>query len=167
MDAGSIAKTFIDFYHSAFFVVIKFLLAIYSIVLILNLAMIVILRGFGRDYRVTFVGTNLPSQKSTRKKWKKIINRLESGNSAQYKIAILEADSLADRILDFIGHKGENMPDRLSQLDESHLENAEDLAKAHQIRNNIIHDKEFLVSRETAEEVLGIYEKFLDHFELI
>ena len=167
MDTGSIADIFITFYHSAFFAVIKFILSIYTIVLILDLAMIVFLRGFGMDIRVTMTGVYIPSRKATRKKWLRIKKRLESGSDTQYKAAILEADKIVDELLDRIGHKGENMPHRLSQLKPGQIENAEELVRAHEVRNNIIHDKEFSVSREQTEEVLGIYEKFLEHFGFI
>jgi len=167
MDTGSIAEAFISFYHSAFFAVVKFILDIYAIVLILDLAMIVILRGFGRDFRVTMGGIDIPSRKATGKRWQKIKKRLESGNSDQYKAAILEADKMIDELLDRIEHKGENIPDKLSQLKPGQIENAEDLIKAHEVRNNIIHDREFAVNRKKTEEVLGIYEKFLEHFGFI
>jgi len=167
MDTGSIVDFFINFYHSPFFAFIKFILSVYAIVLILDLAMIVMLRGFGKDFRVTMSGIYIPSKKVTRKKWQRIKNRLESGNSSQYKIAILEADKMIDELLDRIGHKGENMPHRLSQIKLGQIDNAEDLIKAHEIRNNIVQDKEFEVNKETAEEAIGIYEKFLEHFELI
>ena len=77
MDTGSITEIFINFYHSAFFAVIKFILGIYAIVLILDLAMIVILRGFGRDFRVTMAGVYIPSRKTTGKRWQKIKKDIE------------------------------------------------------------------------------------------
>jgi hypothetical protein len=164
---NNLGQNLVNFYHSAFFVVIKFIMGIYAIVLILDLAMVVILRGFGRDFRVTMAGINIPSQKVTARRWQKIKKRLESGNTDQCKAAILEADKMIDELLDIIEHKGENIPDKLSQLKPGQIEDAEDLIKAHEIRNNIIHDKEFAVSREKTEEVLGIYEKFLEHFGFI
>jgi hypothetical protein len=167
MDYGPITEAFINFYNSAFFAFIKFLLSIYAIVLILDLAMIVILRGAGKDYRISKLGINIPSKKKNIKRWQKIKKRLESGNVSQYKVAILEADKMVDEILDLIGHKGENMPHKLSQVKPGQLENAEDLIRAHEIRNSIVKDKEFEVNRETAEEVIKIYEEFLKHFDLI
>ena len=167
MDSNFISLIFIDFYHSVFFGVIKFLLVIYSLVIIADIVLMVILRGFGKDFRMMMRGMNVPSKKTTRKKWNKIRRRMESGDAAQYKLAILEADGLVDWILTLMGYKGENMPEKLSQMSKVHFEDGESLEKAHQIRNNIVHSREFSMSREQAEEIVGIYEKFLEHFELI
>jgi hypothetical protein len=167
MDAKTITEIFINFYHSSFFSVIKLILGIYATVMILDIVMVVILRGFGKDFRVTMSGVYIPAKKATRKKWQKIKKRLESGSDPQYKLAILEADTMIDKILDQIGHKGDNMPHKLSQIKPGQLEHAEDLMKAHEIRNKIVQDREFKITKETAQEAIKMYEEFLDHFELI
>jgi glycerol dehydrogenase-like iron-containing ADH family enzyme len=101
------------------------------------------------------------------KRWMKIKKRLESDNPSQYKVAILEADKLADEILVYMAYKGANMTERLEEAKVEQLEDKEALIRAHKIRNQIIHQSDFPVDKELAEGTIAIYEKFLHHFEFI
>ena len=155
--------------HSPAFLVIKMFLAVYSLILIYDIVLIAMLRGTGKDFRMVFRGMNIPAPSSGRmtKRWLKIKNRLESENLSQYKVAILEADKVADEILVYMGYKGTNMTERLDEAKVEQLEDKEALIQAHKIRNQIIHQPDFSVSKELADETIAIYEKFLHHFEFI
>lgn len=165
---SEVLKFFQLFLHSPFFLTLKFLLAIYVSVLFANLVMLLILRGFG-DVRATFKGMNLPlvSPAKTRKSWNKIKARLETGDGNQYKLAIIEADKIVDKIISSMGLKGKNMIQRLETLKPRQIEDAENLKIAHKTRNQIIIDPSFQIDKEKAAEVLEIYEKFLVKFEFM
>lgn len=163
-----VANFFKNFLISPFFLTVKFLLAIYITVLFADMVMLVILRGFG-DIRTQLKGMNLPlvSVKKMRKKWEKIKNRLSLEQESQYKLAIIEADQIVDKIVSSMGLKGKDMIERLESSQMGKIEYSEELKKAHQFRNKIIHDESAKVSKETAKEIVGIYEEFLNQLELL
>lgn len=162
-------KYFMEFYNSSFASMIKILLGIYSIVLLVDIVLLLILRGMGSDIRTLLKGMDMPvaAKGKMTKRWQKIAKRLETGNASQYKIAILEADKFVDEILAGISHKGENMSERIEQMNPGQLENVEDLARVHRIRNEIIKDKDFMVDEKTARETVAVYEDVLKSFEFI
>lgn len=104
--------------------------------------------------------------KRTFKQWIKITKRLETGREADYKLALIEVDSLLDEILNKIGHKGESLGEKLKQLDSNALPNLEQVWQAHKVRNNVVHDPDYRLTLERAKNVMGIYEQALRDLEM-
>ena len=104
--------------------------------------------------------------KKTFKQWAKVLKRLETGKEADYKLAVIEADSLLNDILKKMGYKGETMAKILEQLDATILPNMEQIWKVHKIRNNVVHDPDYELSLEQARKILGIYEKTFRTLEM-
>jgi hypothetical protein len=82
-------------------------------------------------------------------------------------VAIIEADEIIDNLIKRMGYKGENMGERLSGINPGQIENIEDLKKAHETRNRIIHEEDFRLTKDQAEEVMKYYEDFLRYFEVL
>lgn len=167
--ASNVAEVFNSFLNSGFFIFVKILIAIYVIVLFIDLILLLVVHGLGEDLQKTIKGTTMPiaSQKRMRKMWNKIEERLETGSLSQYKVAILEADNLVDEILLKIGYQGSNMGERLEKIDSKQVEEFNDLKKAHQIRNKIIYDKNFVINKQEAKKAIIPYREFLEDFEII
>ncbi len=104
--------------------------------------------------------------KKTFKQWAKVLKRLETGKEADYKLAVIEADSLLNDILKKMGYKGETMAKILEQLDSTILPNIEQIWEVHKIRNNVVHDPDYELNLENARKVLGIYEKTFRTLEM-
>jgi len=104
--------------------------------------------------------------KRTFKQWLKITKRLETDREADYKLALIEVDSLLDEILNKIGYKGESLGEKLKQLDHNALPNLEEVWQAHKVRNNIVHDPDYRLTLERAKKVMGIYEQALRDLEM-
>ncbi len=104
--------------------------------------------------------------KKTFKQWAKVLKRLDTGKEADYKLALIEADSLLNDILKKIGYKGKTMAEMLEQLDSKTLPNIEQIWKTHKIRNNVVHDPDYKLSLEDARKALGIYEKTFRDLEM-
>ena len=103
--------------------------------------------------------------KKTFKQWLKITKRLETGGEADYKLAVIEADSLLDEVLNKIGYKGESLGERLKQLDPGILPDFKKVWQAHKVRNDVVHDPDYHLSSEEAKKVMGIYEQVLRDLE--
>ena len=170
--AGGFQNFILAFSQTNFFAVIKFLLGIYAVVVLADIFLLLIQRGLSGDIRDTRFGMNIPKEFVTgknklKKNWEKIRARLEVGNESAWKVAIIEADNLVDDLITRMGYPGENMGERLAGINPGQIENIEELKIAHEVRNRIIHEKDFRVEKEKAQEILGCYENFLKYFKAL
>ena len=166
----SLTSSLVGLYHSPLFLVFKILLAVYSVVVFADIVLLLVLRDVAQDVRVGARGVNMPvvSKSKLQKRWNKIKERLKSENISQYKLAIIEADSLVEEFLGGIGYRGENMTQKLEQVSELHLDDhRETLSEVHKLRNRIVHEANFEVDRQTAQNALEVYENFLRYLEFL
>jgi hypothetical protein len=167
-----LSKEIADFYNSGAFAVIKFILGIYTVVLVVDIVLLLFQRGLGADFREGLLGVNVPKELIKKKdklklEWGKISKRLESGNVSEYKVAVIEADNLIDDLIKRMGYQGENMKERLNVIPAGHLNNLEEIKAAHEIRNKIIHEENFSLSKEEAKKILHDYSELLRMFEVL
>jgi len=157
------------FAHSFFIAAVKFFLFVYVLVLLVDLAILLILRGVSTDLKKTFFGSERPLLRRSTiiSRWEKILSYLQDDNQSQYKVAILEADAFADEILSGIGYKGATMAEKIIGIHDGQLETKDELAAAHQIRNRIVYEKDFALSLEDTQKLLDTYRKFFDELELL
>ena len=104
--------------------------------------------------------------KKTFKQWAKILKRLETENETEYKLAVIEADSLLDEILKKMGIEGEVLGEKLKQIKSGILPNLEEVRQAHKIRNNIVHDPDYRLNLAEAKKVISIYEQTFRDLEM-
>mgnify|MGYP001499145083 CR=1 FL=1 len=91
--------------------------------------------------------------------WNKIIQRLEGATESDYKLAILEADSMLDDVLKKLGYRGESLGDRLKLATNNVISNIDDVWKAHNIRSSIVRDPNYQLTLEETKKTLAVYEK--------
>ena len=101
------------------------------------------------------------------KEWKKIEERLDTGLESEAKLALIEADSLLDETLKWLGYPGESLGERLEKLVVDILPNLAEVQEVHKIRNNIIHDPTYKLNLEEARKALAIYEKSLINLDVL
>lgn len=151
---------------------LKIISAIISIVLGWAVLLLIFKSGYTGYVKtnIQFLKGEYEPLKATNKvnrEWDKIKQRLEAGDEANFKIAIIEADKLIDDLLKNMNYPGESMGDRLKLIDESKLKSVQELWNAHKVRNNIVHNAEFKLSYREAQRVIEIYEKVLKEFEAL
>jgi hypothetical protein len=113
------------------------------------------------------IGTpSLPKKRMT-KKWNAILKKLETGDESNLKLAVIEADKILDDLLKKIGYQGENMGERLKQLTPAQIANLEALWQAHKLRNSIVHDPDFRLTRSQAENAIKIYQRTLEDLQAL
>ena len=157
-------------YDSPLVFVLKLLIGVYIFILLADLVMLLILRDVPSNVRTSMRGMDIPviSKKKMLKQWAEIKSRLSSGDASQYKIAIIEADSLVDKILGGIGYSGRSMGEKFDQIEPAHLDShRETLKEAHNIRNRIVNEEEFSLDQKSAENVIQVYEDFLKYLEYL
>lgn len=101
------------------------------------------------------------------KTWHQIKMRMEAGTEPEAKLALIEADALLDDILRRLKYPGESLGDRLEKMSTDVISNLDEIKKAHQTRNNIIHDPSYRLDVEEAKTIVAAYEKSLFSLEAL
>lgn len=113
------------------------------------------------------LGKDYISKRRSLKGWKQILERLKSPEQNSWKLAILEADHILDKILKMSGYIGTRLEEKLDLITEAQLSNVEDIRKAHKIRDKIATDPTFQIAKEEAEHLVSIYKKSFVELNLI
>lgn len=165
---AGIAQALVNLYNSAFFSIIKFIVGIYIIVIIIDIILLMMQRPLGSNIKETRLGMDVPKELVRRKyktklkaKWEPIKKRMENDNEAQFKLAIIEADDLIGDLIIRMGYGGNNLGEALEAVPVGQIENIDDIKQAHTLRNRIIHDDSFSLTKDQAEKAMAAYEEFL------
>jgi len=98
-------------------------------------------------------------------RWNVVVSHLESGNEAEWKIAIMEADSILAGLMRASGYHGDTLGEMLKGVDRSDIPSIESAWEAHRIRNQIAHEgsRHSITLRET-RRIIGLYENVFRDF---
>lgn len=100
-------------------------------------------------------------------RWKNIIRRLETASEEEYKLAVIEADTMLDASLKRIGFTGETLADRLGKVNVAIVPNLPEVREANRIRNNIVHDPSYRLTLSEAKRIIEIYQVTFQNLDLI
>jgi len=108
-----------------------------------------------------FLLTTAFPKRQLNKSWQKILSRLNENDEANLRLALIEADNLFDDLLKQMQLPGESMADRLKYLDSSQVSNIDEIWQGHKLRNIIVHNPEYPITRNEIEFGVRAYEKAL------
>jgi len=94
--------------------------------------------------------------------WEGVLSHMNSASESDWKLAVMEADKIVDRILLLKGYKGESMAERMTSIDKEELESIELLWEAHKVRNRIAHKPGFRLDYNQAKKIVSYYEEVLN-----
>jgi hypothetical protein len=101
-------------------------------------------------------------------RWKKVLDYLFSANENDWKLAVIEADSMLSDLLTQLGFKGENIGDKLKQANRDTFRSLTAAWEVHNIRNKIAHEgASFELSLHEAKRVIALYEQIFQEFGYI
>jgi hypothetical protein len=101
------------------------------------------------------------------RKWNTIEQRLKSGREDEFKLAILEADSLLGETLIKMGYKELTIEENIKKVGSNVLSNIDTLITIRQIRNNIVSDPDYKINLDQAKRTMAIYKKAFSEIQLI
>ncbi len=104
-----------------------------------------------------FLNYKIQGTKKMAKQWNKYLTRLKIDSMSGWKLSIVEADTLLDSILQRMGIEGENLNEKIENLNVEIVPNINNLKKARRISENIIQDPGYHIEIKEAEKVLEIY----------
>ncbi len=120
-----------------------------------------------REQFLDILGKGRVSRSRSLKAWKQIMERMKSEEQNQWKLAILEADHILNEILKMSGYLGSRLDDKLDLITPAQLANIDSVRNAHLMRDKIAKDPTFEITREEADEVIGIYKQTFKELNLI
>lgn len=150
---------------SGWFLIAKIIFIVFSL-FFLGVIIFVLLRSKWLKYRLLedlseFLTYKPYGVRRMVKQWAKTTGRLATALESEYKLALIEADSIFDDILKRMGYAGTTLEERLEKLTSATLPNIDQIWEAHKIRNNIVHDPDYRLSLDEARKTLETYEQAL------
>jgi hypothetical protein len=101
-------------------------------------------------------------------RWVKILDHLFSINENDWKLAILEADTMLFDLLIEHGFKGETLGEKLKLANNISFPSINLAWEAHNIRNKIAHEgSAFPISLHETKRVIALYEQVFQDFKYI
>lgn len=158
---GGIINWFLVDYH---FFLVKVFFGFLDFFLFIGILILVEKTGYWTDViwddlKVFWLGEKEAVKK--KREWKDVQKLVESDRESDLKMAVIEADKILDSVLKEMRIEGENVFEKLKNLDPSIISNLSDLKKAHLFRNKLIHEGSFKPSRSELKAIISIYEQAL------
>lgn len=100
--------------------------------------------------------------------WIKTLNYLFSQHGSDWKLAVIEADSMLEGLMTELGFKGETLGEKLKSANQDTFHNLSSAWEVHTIRNKIAHDgASFELSQHEAKRVIALYEQIFRMYGFI
>ncbi|HEY9582950.1 MAG TPA: hypothetical protein VJK09_01385 [Candidatus Paceibacterota bacterium] len=109
----------------------------------------------------------LPISRKHTEAWQEIVEHIKSDNEADWKIAILEADSLLGELVEGLGYPGDNLGEKLKAVPKGEILSLDSAWAAHKMRNRIAHEGNLKLSRRDLGETLAQFESVFREFDYI
>jgi len=101
-------------------------------------------------------------------RWEVVQSHLNSNTPGEWRLAIIEADSMLDDVIKKMGYEGESLGERLKAIDQSDLSSVQSAWEAHKVRNQIAHEGSgFQLDHREAKRIIGLYETVFKEFGYI
>lgn len=100
--------------------------------------------------------------------WGRVLGYLFSQHSSDWKLAVIEADSMLETLLDQLGFKGETLGEKLKSANQKSFPKLTNAWEVHNLRNRIAHEGlNFDLSQHEAKRVVALYEDIFRTFGFI
>jgi len=99
--------------------------------------------------------------------WEKILKLIGSDNPNDWKLSIIEADKMLETVVNTFAVPGDNIGDKLKNIEKSDFITLEEAWQAHKVRNQIAHEHDFHLSQRDARIAIDNFEKVFKEFDFI
>jgi len=144
------------------------LLAVFSIVVIVYsiIRILEIKKSEREKYAFATISVGVENGEN-HKKWQSIVEKANSENPSDLKLAIIEADAILDDMVKKMGYSGDDLGERLKNIELSDFNTLPQAWEAHKVRNKIAHEGNFILTQREAKRIVGLYRKVFEEFEYI
>ncbi len=107
-------------------------------------------------------------EKKLNPRWKYILTLVESPNESDWRVAIIESDSLLEETLRDKGLVGDTMSELLDEAQANGYQRIQDAWDAHIVRNKIAHEgQSFPLTQIETRRVTRLYQNIFEELEVI
>lgn len=166
-----VVQTYVEHYLGPYLPTINLVLTIISMVWVVGIVYVLIrTREINsleyRKYKSIDVEQEEVFEHDTQ--WEVVQNHIRSEVSAEWRIAVMEADTMLDDALKRAGGKGDSLGERLKSLSPGSFQSLQSAWDAHKVRNMIAHEGvNFQLTQREAKRVIDLYEKALKELKYI
>ncbi len=101
-------------------------------------------------------------------RWRTVLKHSNSNYPSDWKLAIIEADTLLDTLVERTGFPGATLGERLKNADPGVFRTLRYASEAHAVRNRIAHEgSAFTLSEREAKKTIRLYEEVFREFDYI
>lgn len=112
--------------------------------------------------------TDMGDQPHKNERWERILNYLNSDSPTEWRLAILDADIILDKMLTKSGYHGEGVGEKLKQVERSDFQTLDSAWEAHKIRNTVAHSgSDTILTKRTAKKAIDLYRQVFEEFKYI
>ncbi len=105
---------------------------------------------------------------SKNEQWGKVLGYLFSQHASDWKLSIIEADSMLEALLGQLGFSGDSLGDKLKSANQESFPQLTTAWEVHTIRNRIAHEGlSFELSQHEAKRVIALYEQIFHAYGFI
>ena len=105
---------------------------------------------------------------SKNERWVKTLHYLFSQHMGDWKLAVIEADSMLEELVNQLGFKGENLGEKLKAASHDNFRHLNFAWEAHAVRNRIAHEgTSFEFPQREAKRVIALYEQIFRDYDFI
>lgn len=102
------------------------------------------------------------------RRWQEVEAHVQSNNPNDWKLAIIEADVMLEKMLEEAGYAGTTIADRLRSASTRSFGTVEDAWAAHRVRNQIAHGgTDFVLTQKMAQATIIQYKKVFQEFGMV
>ncbi len=126
---------------------------LFATVVYVKLRLIDLKRADEEKYKNHFIKPeDLPKLTPEQERWNKIEKLFASPSESDWRIAIIEADTMLDEFIFTLGYPGSNLGERMKNINKQYFPALDIAWDAHKIRNRIAHEgMEFHLSERDKE----------------
>jgi hypothetical protein len=151
-----------------FFVFQLFSFALMVVFFVGIVLLVVKINELGRKARKETLHRRVRVQKIKSTRWDIVETHLASAHPAEWKLAIMEADSMLEELVKKLGYPGSTLGEMMKRIEKSDFTTINDAWEAHKVRNYIAHQgSTFLLTKHQANHTIRLYEKVFKEFEYI
>ncbi len=108
------------------------------------------------------------AMKNENPRWHYILTLIESPNESDWRVAIIEADTMLDEALEKKGMIGETLSEKLEQARSNGYNFIQGAWDAHIVRNQIAHQgSDFSITQIEGRRVIRMYQSFFEELGII
>lgn len=145
---------------------------IFLAIIIFSFVRLIEIQIFDRDEVNHEINEALKKQKEKDKlanpRWHYINTLIESPNESDWRVAIMEADSMLEESLQDKGLSGSTVSELLEGAKESGYRNIQDAWDAHLVRNKIAHEgSDYPLSQVEGRRVIKMFQNFFEEIGVV